>query len=138
MEGEGGRLPKKVTAIGILMVISGILMILTVLSSVVVFLILGTIFLAFFGLGLLFYILMIPYLLILAGGIIDLMFGIRTLMGRAPNSLPIWSPVIEIIFGIYLISSIVGIFILIIGIINLILLLQDDTRMYYYKRADWD
>lgn len=131
-------MPGKITTIGILMVISGILIILTVFSSVIALFVLGSVFLLFFGLGLLFYALLIPYILILAGGIVDIIFGIRILMGKPPKSLPVWSPIMEIVFGFYLLLSLIGIIILGIGIANLILLLQDDSRMYFYKRSDRD
>ncbi|MGA1822729.1 MAG: hypothetical protein ACMUIG_09395 [Thermoplasmatota archaeon] len=135
------KLPGKVMTIGTLMTISGILIIMSVISSIAVLLVLAAVFsvtVVLTWLGIILFVVAIPYLFILAGGIVDLIFGIRILTGKAPKSLPIWSPIMEIIFGIYLISGGIGIIVLGIGIANLILLLQDDARMYFYKRSDWD
>jgi hypothetical protein len=128
---EPDKIPTKITVIGTLMVISGILLILNSIGTAIVLFIIGTLLLPLFGIGIIFYIIMIGYLIFIIGGVLDLVNGIKTLQGNISGKLPIWSPIMEIVLGFLLISSFIGMVILGIGIANLILMLQSDSREYF-------
>jgi len=135
MENNQEPLPSKVLIIGIFNIISGILIILGLIFTTLIYLVFGailtgTIILAILGIILLIW--GVFYLLIIIGGVLELIWGIKIIKGHKFDTLPIYSAIVQIVIGIFLVQSLVGIVILGFGIANLVLLLQPDVKEYFH------
>ena len=147
MEGEKGKLPGKIKLIGILTCVNSGLIILLSLLCILYIITIGTL-LAYstYGISLLLYCCLIFYFPTIVWGIFEVVMGIRLLLGKNFKKAPLYIAIIDIIFGVILILLAfltalilalfvlpVGITIIVIGILNIVFLLNPEAKDYFGK-----
>ena len=147
MEDKKEELPGKIKLIGSLTCVNSGLIIILSLWCLIIFLIYALIYgtvLAFvtYGLGALLYCCPLIYFPTLIWGIFELVMGIRLLMGKRIKRAPIYMGIIDIIIGAYLTFSLLffgiyftplGLAIVIIGILNIVFLMNPEAKEYFGK-----
>ncbi len=133
---EKAEIPSNLNTAAILMMVNGAVHILGSVWAVITLLILGVIFgILTFGIG---FILMLCCLIwplaYVSWGVFEIITAARIMKGEGLKSSPFWMGIVDIILGAMAMTTVHGIIILIIGIINTILL-SDSKVKDYFSRA---
>ncbi len=128
--------PANLSTAAILMLVNGCIHILGSIGAVIVIFVLGVVIGIFtFGVGFLLMLCCLVFpLAYVAWGIFEIVMAARIMKGDGLMSSPFWIGIVDIVLGAMALTTVHGIIILMIGIINTILL-SDNKVKDYFSRA---
>ena len=126
--------PSNLNTAATLMIVNGCLHVLGSLGAVIALLVLGLVFgVLTFGIGFLLFCCLVFPLAYMAWGVYEFITAARILKGSGLKRSPVWIGIVDIILGALELTTVHGIIILIIGVINTILLSDSRVKDYFSR-----